>query len=292
MRARITDEIFKALGLNKRGFLRRLLGWVFYPPTQRFARIFAAADNAVGQAGMPSGCASVVRDLNVTVVARGTEHLPAAGPLIVASNHPGAYDSVSLGSCMSNRADLRIIVYETGFYHTMPNCDRRFIYATDDQAGRMLALRTAIQHLQEGGALLQFGTGLIDPDPEVLPGAEDALDHWSPSLEVMLRKVPQARLVLAASSGVLLRRFAFHPFTRLRQRPVDRRRIAEFTQVITQLINPHVVNVTAHFTFAPPVSVEQLEAESDGRRLMPAVIQRERQLLRDHMQWVNGLGHA
>jgi hypothetical protein len=286
MRERITDEIFYALGLRKRGTLRRLFGRLFYRPTQRFARIFAAADDAVGQAGMPAGCASVVRDFAVRVESRGSENIPAEGPVIIASNHPGAYDSVSLGSCLLHREDLRIIVYEVGFYHAMPNCDRRFIYATDEPAGRMLTLRTAIQHLQAGGSLLQFGTGLIDPDPEVFPGAEEDVEKWSPSLEVMLRKAPETKLVLAAASGVVLPRFAFHPLTRLRRKPMDRRRLAEVTQILNQLAAPGSVKINAHFSFAPPVTVEELARESDGRRLMPAIIAREKQLIRDHMAWL------
>jgi hypothetical protein len=289
MRERITDEVFYALGLRKSGTLRKLLGRLFYRPTQRFARIFAAADDAVGRAGMPAGCASVVHDFGVRVTSRGTENIPAEGPVIVASNHPGAYDSVCLGSCVLHRQDLRIIVYEVGFYHAMPNCDRQFIYATDDQSGRMLTLRTAIQHLNQGGSLLQFGTGLIDPDPEVFPGAEEEVEKWSPSVEVMLRKCPETKLVLTAASGVVLPRFAYHPVTRLRQTPMDRRRLAEVTQILTQLASPGSVKINAHFSFAEPVTVEELSRESDGRRLMPAIIAREKQLLRDHVAWVASL---
>lgn len=283
MRERITDEIFLALGLGKDTPLRRGLGWLFYPPTQRFARIFARADQAVAQAGMPAGCRSVVTDLNVNYQASGVEHLERQGPLLIVANHPGAYDSVMLGSCIPRR-DLKIIVYETGFYHALPNIDPWFIYATSEPAGRMLALRQAIQHLRDGGSLLQFGSGTIEPDPALFgPGAAEALALWSNSIEIMLRKVPETLVVIAMTSGVLLRKFAFHPLTRLRQHPIDRRRLAEFMQIIVQLLFPRTVQVKARLSLAEPVTTADLAAESPDGRLMAPILARARRLLYDHL---------
>ncbi len=55
----------------------------------------------------------------------------------------------------------------------------------------MAAARSGIRHLQNGGALLLFGTGLIDPDPAVYPGAEKEIENWSPSIDLFLRHVPE-----------------------------------------------------------------------------------------------------
>ncbi len=280
MRERITDEIFFALGLKKRGIIRRIFGRPFYVPTNRFAQMFAEADKAVGRDGLPAGC-RVVRDhLRVSVQSSGVENLDCGGPLMVLSNHPGAYDSVAIGSLIP-RKDLRIIVYEIPFYHALPQIGPRLIYVPDDPAGRMVALRTAIQHLQNGGALLQFGAGTIEPDPAVQPGAVEMLQHWSPSVEIMLRKAPETCVVLAAASGVLLPRFFNHPIARLRRQPVARRRLAEFMQVLTQLASPNSVQAEAHIRFAPPVPVADLFEQEGGDRLMSVLIQAEHRLLAD-----------
>ena len=283
MRERITDEIFLALGINRDGALRKLLGGLFRRPTLRFSGIFARADQAIGQAGISAGCHSVVKDLQLNVHARGAETLPREGPLLVVSNHPGAYDSVCLGSVI-DRGDLRILVYETAFYHAMPNANKRFIYANDDPATRTQALRQAVQHLQEGGALLQFGSGLIEPDPELVADCGDTFQDWSSSLEIMLRKAPQTSLVLAMASGVQLARFAHHPLTVLRRNPKDKRRIAEFMQVIQHLLRPGWLHVDVHLSFAPPVWLPTLQAESSDRRLMPAVLARAQALLAEHQR--------
>jgi hypothetical protein len=281
MRERITDEIFMALGLKKTGWLRKTFGWAFYPPAQRFATLFSRADEATAREGLPGGGRSLVRDLRIDLSTRGLEQIPQSGPLVIVSNHPGAYDSAALSACIP-RADLKIIVYETGFYHVLAHINQWLIHASEDPGKGMVALRQAIQHLRAGGALLQFGTGLIDPDPATLPGAEQALQIWSPSLEIMLRRAPETQVVLAIASGVLLGKFAHHPLTRLRREPMARRRLAEFLQIMQQLVAPGSVKARAQLSFATPVSVEQLAKEAEGRRLMPAVLERACRLLAEH----------
>lgn len=282
MQDRITDEIFFALLKRKTGLLRRLFGRLVAQPASRFSRVFAAADEAAGREGLPAAGQSLVDDLAVQLTREGAENIPQAGPLLVVANHPGAYDSAALCASIPRR-DLKIIAYEIPFYRVFPHISQRMIFVTDDSAGRMLAIRQAVQHLQEGGAILQFGTGRIDPDPLVAEGAESALADWLPSIEIMLRKVQQTRLVLAIASGVLLRRFANHPLTRIHRDAMDRRRLAEFMQVIQQLLRPRSVLPRARLSFSTPIAASQLLAESGAERLMPAIIRQARQLLASHL---------
>lgn len=283
MRERITDEIFYALFKRKSGPMRRLAGWLFKRPTTRFSRIFAAADQAAAQGGLPAAGQSLLNDLNVSLTVRGGESLPAQGPLLVVSNHPGAYDSAALCSQIP-RHDLKIIVYEIPFYRAFPHISQQMIFATDDTPGRMLALRQAVTHLQQGGAILQFGTGKIDPDPAIATGAERAIRSWLPSIEIMLQKARETRLALATISGVLLPRFADHPLTRLHRDPMDRRRLAEFMQIIQQLVRPQSIQPHARLTIAPPLSISDLLAGDHGRRVMPSIIERACHLLKQHLQ--------
>jgi hypothetical protein len=200
---------------------------------------------------------------------------------MVVSNHPGAYDSVAITASISRR-DLKILVADTSFYHTLPNISEQLIFAKNDLSSRMLSIRQAIRHLQNGGALLQFGSGTIDPDPAVEAGAEEYLRKWSPSLEIMLRKASETQVVLSIASGVLLQRFANHPLARIRRQPLKRRRMAEFMQVIQQLLKPESVQAQACLSFSSPVSVSALAAESGGGPLLPVLQRRARKLLAEH----------
>ncbi len=280
LRERITDEIFAAFGMKKNGPMRKLFGWLFYVPTSRFAHIFSEADAATARGGLGAGCKVVIDYLTVDVKASGVENLQIDGPMMILSNHPGAYDSVAIGSQVS-RKDFRIVAGEIPLYFALPSVSPLLIYAphASDTAGRMLTLRNAIEHLRNGGSLLHFGAGTIEPDPAVQPGAVDWLSRWSPSVEIMLRKASETRVVLSIASGVLLKRFFQHPLTRLRRLPVARRRLAEFMQVLTQLAFPGSVKAEMQLRFAPPVSVAELTRQADGGRLMPVLIQHVRNLL-------------
>jgi len=283
MRERITDEIFYAFGLKRDGLLRRKFGHWFYRSTQRFSDMFARADELTPQEGLRGASRAILSDLSVKVEASASNYLLTDGPLLVVANHPGAYDSVALASCIP-RQDLSIIAYETQFYHTLPNISRRMIMVPADPPGRMLALRRAIQHLLQGKSVLQFGSGRIEPDPAVASGAENWFEKWSPSLEVMLRKAPETRLVLAIASGVLLSRFANHPLTYLRRGAIERRRLAEFMQVIYHLLRPGALDINVRLNFSSPVTLKELESEGQGRRLMPAILERAHDLMAQHIQ--------
>ena len=279
----ITDEIFYALGLQRRGALRRAFGWVFSLPTRRFARIMADVDTAVAEGGPAAGCQTMLDALGVKAKAVGIEHIPLAGPAIILANHPGAYDSMAIGSQIPRR-DLNVIVAKTRLYQVLPNIHPHMHYASKERTESMTALRQAIEHLKGGGALLQFGSGLIEPDPALQPLDDSVFEHWSPSIEVILRKVPDTQLVPTIASNVLLERFANHPLTRLRREPMDKRRLAEFLQIIQQLLFPKSVQAEPKISFGSPVDLPALEEQSAQRRLMPAVIDRVKEQLAHHLE--------
>lgn len=282
-RERITDELFGAIGFKKDGLMRRMFGWLFYLPTQRFARMFAEADEAAAEGGLPAACRKVIEHLGVKIRASGVENLDADGPLMILANHPGAYDSVAIGSLVPRR-DFSIIVGQLPLYDALENAGRHLIPAppAEDTAGRMLTLRKAVEHLRRGGSLLQFGGGTIEPDPAVQPGAAEWFSRWAGSAEIMLRKAPETLVVLTIASGVLLKGFFDHPLARLRRHPVARRRLAEFMQVLQQLTLPRTVQAEARLYFAPPLAVSELLDEAGGGRLMPVLIGRIRAVLREH----------
>ena len=277
----ILDEVAVTFGAAADGPVRRICGRVFALPTGRFARHFMAADREVGRAGLASGCGRLLSDLGIGVEARGTERLPTGVPLVVVANHPGAYDSIALASRIPRR-DLKIFLFEVPFFRAIPNASGWFLYATNDPVNRMTALRATIRHLRDGGSVVLFGTGIIEPDPALGPGAITALGRWSRSIEIIVRQVPGVRLVLAAASGIMVPAFARTPLRYVRRTPVDRRRVAEYLQVITQMVFPRWFDVTVRLSFAQPVTEEELSRESGGRGLMPAILERERRLLVDH----------
>lgn len=282
----ITDEIFFALGLKRRGILRQSLGWLFAPATRPFARTMVAVDDAVAKDGPPAGAGIMMDRLGVDVYGRGQHNIPLEGPIVLLSNHPGAYDSIAIISLLT-RNDLGVIVSRTRFYEVIPNIYPHLITVSAETSERMLVVKKMIEHLKRGKMLLQFGSGLIEPDPANHPIGDDVFARWSGSLEILLRKVPETRVVPTIASGVLMERFENHFLTRLRKREMDKRRLAEFMQIIRQLVRPKSIHGSASISFGPPFTLGDLNTYYDEKRIMPVVIERMRIQLEEHLKWVS-----
>lgn len=279
----ITDEIFAAFGFSARSWPRRYLWPVFWPPAYLFARLAAEVEHNAARFGLAEAARRLLPRFVKGVRVRGMENVPAEGPLLVASNHPGAYDSVVLLANLP-RPDLKVVVSDVSFLRSLPALDSRFIYTVEGLHGRMLAMRQIIRHLQEGGAALIFATGFVDPDPAVLPGAEDKLGDWSPSLELALRRVPGARLLPAIVSGVLSSASLRSPFLRFQKEAWRQRKLAEFLQVIQQLLFRRDYGLTPRLSFGQSLTAQELAAWNPAGEIMPAIITQARGLLHDHMQ--------
>lgn len=282
----LIKEIINAVGLPNTGSMQRIFGRLFHKATGRLAAIGITFDRLILSDGFTNACKWALTNWCRDITVRGMETVPQEGPLLVVSNHAGAYDSVIVASLLG-RDDLKFIASDVAFLKNLPNTDQHFFYVSEDNDhARMAAARAGIRHLKSGGALLLFGTGLIDPDPAVYPNAEKDIESWSPSIDLFLRQVPDGNLVVTIVSGIVSPKWAHHPITWLKQIDWQKRRLAEFGQVIQQLFLPGQLYVSPRVSFAPPVTVEILRCESASDRLLPAVILRGKTLLADHIAWI------
>jgi hypothetical protein len=251
---------------------------LFRRPAARWGWIAASADDEAGRSGLSGGARRILPDFNLTVSALGKELIPADGPLLIASNHPGALDSIAILSCIP-RKDVSVLLSDVPFTRAFSAARRHFIYVPPGTGGRVATLRASIDHLKKGGALLVFAHGDVEPDPEVSPRAAEAIQDWSRSIEIMLREVPECRFQAAIVSGVLMRRFLQSPIVKIRRTPARRQKLAEVLQLSRQAISPQSVRTDVHISFSKPVSGVDLA----GQALMPAVIGIARELLKDHL---------
>jgi hypothetical protein len=282
----LIDEILNAVGLPKTAGWHRTFDQLFHKAASRLAGIGVTFDQLIDRDSFPSACAWALTHWCRDIAARGTESVPQTGPLLVVSNHAGAYDSVVIASLLG-RNDLKFIASDVAFLKNLPGTSQHFFYVSKDNPfTSMSAVRSGIRHLHDGGALLLFGTGLVDPDPAVYSGAEKEIENWSPSIDLFLRQVPDTNVVVTIVSGILSPRWAHHPVTWLKRIDWQKRRLAEFAQVIQQLFLPGRLYVSPQVSFASPVSVAQLRRESSTGRVLPAVISRGKALLAEHLAWI------
>ncbi len=278
----IDNEVIRALGLPVDGWLAQRLHAILGHATRRFSELFAEVDRIVEEQGLPAGAAWLLYRLASGLETRGVENVPAHGPLVIASNHPGTVDSLAVVAS-AQRRDLKIIASAVPFLQSLPSIRQHLIFAPKPKhvEARMIALRESVRHLGSGGALLLFGEGNIDPDPALMPAAARELIGWSRSLEIFMRRVPETRVVVSIVSRVIDPHCMRHPITRLRRDRPDRQRIAMMLQIIEQMLG-------RQFDIRPRVSFGEL---LDGERLGPpecallVITEQAQALLQSHLAW-------
>jgi hypothetical protein len=278
----ILDEILIALKQPPHGIARRIFGPLLKLPARRFAVLMAEVDRRVAQNGIVAAAQWLLTQIVTGIDARGTEHIPHSGPVLVASNHPGAYDVVALIAAIG-RDDLKIIASDVAFTRSLIATSAHLIYVNPDDRGapdRMVAIRSGIRHLQAGGALLIYPTGIVDPDPDISPGLEESLQTWSGSLEIFLRRVPQTGVVPAIVSSVLSKRYLNNPLVKIPQAAWEKRKLAEFIQVSRQMIAKRPIDLTPRITFGEAVTGKELRESEE--HYLPAIMVRARQALAEH----------
>ena len=241
-------ELNKSLGFQKGGLSHALLKPLVWKPMYRFSELATIFEGRLVKEGWQKASAWFVTHFVDQIRAKGMAELPKQGPLIVASNHPGAYDSLVISS-MIPRDDLKIIASDIPFVKKLPNTSEHMIFSALDPHSRMKAARQALRHLKQGGSLLVFARSTMDPDPAFMPNSEIELTRWTSSLGMFLRTVPETRVAVSIISGVLCPRFLDHPSTHLRRGRVNKQRLSEFFQVMNQLMSPGKLMVSPNLTF-------------------------------------------
>jgi 1-acyl-sn-glycerol-3-phosphate acyltransferase len=262
-----TDELLGAFGLSKELPPLRLLARV---PAERLARQVATYDEIVGRSGLAAGGAWALGRMARRAEVEGRENIPTKGPLLLAANHPGLADALALFANVPRR-DLRVMAAQSPFLAALPNTSRHLIPVPEGSSGRLGAVRAAARHLRGGGAVLTFPGGRIEPDPAVLPGALEALERWSGSLDLFARLVPDLTVVPAVVSGVLSPAALRNPLTLVRRQRRDR----EWLAATLQMLTPALRDVTTSVAFGPPVRAGEIA----GGNIRDAVVGETRRLI-------------
>jgi len=230
----------------------------------------AAFDRDIARLGLRQGSRNLLATFGPGLKISGAESIPASGPLLVLSNHPGMVDTLALFAAIP-RPDLRVVGLERPFLQQLPALSRQMIFIPAPEQGRLQVLRSMLAGLQSGGAVLTFPAGQIEPDPAVLPGALESLQSWSESIALFIRKVPETRIVGAVVSCVLAPQAVFHPLTRLRRRQADRERLGASIQLVMHTLLPGLWPLIPRVTFTPPLAASALASLRQPAEITRAV---------------------
>jgi hypothetical protein len=247
-----TDDMLGAIGLADVRWGRGPLEWLCRRPARRFARQVLGYDDVVGREGLAVGGAWALAQFVPGWTATGQAMVPRSGPLLIVSNHPGLYDTIALFAAIP-RSDLLVIAADRPFLRALPHTSRHMLYLGDSPSSRFGLIRSAARHLKQEGAVLTFPGGEIEPDPAVQPGAVEALERWSASLDLFVRLAPRVTIVPAIVSGVLSSGAQRHPLTRIRRTRKGR----EWLGAMLQVIAPRFWSVRPRVAFGCPIHASE-----------------------------------
>jgi len=257
---------------------QRLLAALCTPPARRFAYQMIAFDDSVGQLGLNIASSRMLRRYVRHVEIYGQEHIPVAGPLLVLSNHPGMTDALILFSSLPRR-DLRVVAAVRPFLQALPNVSRHLICVPDEASGRMGVVRAVLNHLRNGGSILTFPAGEIEPDPRSMPDAVESLTKWSESIALFARMVPEVQIVVTIVSGVIWQAAVNSPVTRLRRARKDRERLGAALQAFIQLSLPFYKPVDVQVRFSPAHSPAELAESMETSAIIEAITAQAKRLI-------------
>ena len=205
----IAREEMIAMAPRRSGIAQRAIEAGLRLPAVMLARSLTTLDHDLARRSLADSARRRLAYYGATLeLDRRSAAIPASGPLLVVSNHPGLFDALALFAS-TGRDDLSILAARRPLLTALPNLSRRLL-SIDPGASGSVALKKAVRHLRAGGALLHFPAGQIEPDPRVAPGSRALLLPWKPGLDTLLavaaRGREDVRVVVAAVSGVVSRR--------------------------------------------------------------------------------------
>ncbi|PWB52068.1 MAG: hypothetical protein C3F13_12390 [Anaerolineales bacterium] len=276
------NQLTKVMGFKQSNILTRTLALILNKPITRMSQILVDLDLNISRNGWHSAARVFLENFVLDSKLSGEGHIPLSGPLMVVCNHPAAYDVAILAAALQ-RDDLKILASDIPLIQLFPNIAAHVIPVPYNIPSRLQTVKTTIRQLNDGGAVLLFPRGDVEPDPAVSPGAEQSLPGWSPSIELFLRRVPQTNSVVAMASGVLSARWYKNPLINLWKKYEQRQKVAEIFQISSQLWSGKVPDVTPMVTFSTPLTVAELGGvDSPEGTLFNGLIDQARQLLAKH----------
>lgn len=195
-----STEIVRALGLEKHVRLKPYASRLFAFSSERVGETLGQFDDELPQ-GFIAALSAALPRFGVSVHSTGAP-VPNVGPVVVLSNHPGAFDTLSTSYAIQ-RDDLRVLAAERAFLRALPNFAEKHLLLLPDEpsarAGALFAERTRLSN----ACILQYPMGEIEPDPVF---DREATVQWPAStvrlLKYFRRLNPAFQLVVSIAGGV------------------------------------------------------------------------------------------
>jgi hypothetical protein len=241
-------EMLAAFKLDRLGRFQPLMDWLASFPARRLSRQILRFDELAGRQGLAAAGRYILDEFTSSTRIEGQQHVPLCGPVLVVANHPGMVDVMAVCVALERRRDLKIIAAEREILQLLPNLRSRLLFVSARAESRSTLLRNAARHLRQGGALLTFPAGTIEPDPSVR--VVDPLAGWSDSSKLFVRLVPETSVLPIVVSGVISQTAQEHPIAKCFADPKER----EWAAATLQVLCRHLRDTQTRVAIGEPIS--------------------------------------
>jgi hypothetical protein len=281
----VLEDIKTSANLGRRKIISWIIDTVGYRPAGWLAELLAQIDEQLNEASLPDIAERAVYPLSNGLEIHNQGAVPDSGPLLVVANHPGWTDIFGVLASLK-RDDVKVVAQQKGFMRILRNINRHMLTIEPNSTFKLNAIREIIQALSDGMAVIIFPSGMLEPDPAIVPGAVESLRGWSDSVGVFLNKVPDTQLLPVLVSSVLTEKAFNSRFAKLGQNQKRHQQLAMAVQFIAQRLSkePHWKK-PLQIDIVQPKKTEELDLSLDPHLLNLAVRQEMLKLLEQVYPW-------
>lgn len=195
-------EMVAALGMRSApALVQRGLAAPFFHASRRLGATLASFEGDVDAHGLPAAAGQALSRFGVAL--RSTGGSASEGPCLILANHPGAYDALALMAAIGRR-DLAILAADREFLRALSSLSKHLLLVSERPSERAGALKKSLAWLKQGGALLHFPAGKIEPDADFESERTRLLAPWQPGVTALVKACRRARgrVLVAGVRGV------------------------------------------------------------------------------------------
>jgi 1-acyl-sn-glycerol-3-phosphate acyltransferase len=190
----VEEDLLTSFRFKPGSLQYHLIKSLFKKPLFHLSEFLMQLDDHLARTNVANMAKLALEQLTSGLSIHGEPKIPAEGPVLIVSNHPGWIDSfVALAGI--TRPDIYFLAGSHPTLEALPHFRDHLIFVKQTGVpSRAATIRHIIEYLKDGKVVVIFPKGLLEPDPSLIPGAKQSILEWNDSVGIFLNKVPETTL--------------------------------------------------------------------------------------------------
>jgi len=269
-------DLVSLAGAKNSWWARQFLQIGLSRQVRQFADNMAVFNAQLVSDGLMAASIEICARYSGKIAAQGLENIPADGPVLLVSNHPGMFDTLAIYATLP-RQEIRAIARPQPILGLLSSLAPNLLMLPDEGPGRSGGLREVLRYLRNGAPLLIFPAGHLEPEPVLIgrhePGSAfpaEPFVPWSAGVGTLVRMAARQGIPLKVVPTSIVGALSvstwqwFGPLIRSRKTLRAREDLVAVLQVAFPRFGPTTIRVT----YGKPLDVAALTADHpDGEAI-------------------------